>query len=252
MPQKINILITVKTYPSPSKSYDEIVCTAGIRDNGSFVRLYPVDYRYRPFSQWYKKYQWVEVNVEKNEKDPRPESYRPIGEIRVMGNPIGTKNNWEDRKKIVLKADIQTLCHLQNKSQQEVSLGMIKPSIISDFIIEPTEREWDEKILEKMNQLRMIGPNLKPLEKIPYDFSYEFKCCDENCGGHKMKIADWELGQMYRTIRDKYKDEGIACEKIKNKFFRIICASDRDTYFFVGTVLQFNTWIILGIFWPPK
>lgn len=67
-----------------------------------------------------------------------------------------------------------------------------------------------------------------------------------------MKIADWELGQMYRTIRDKYKDEGIACEKIKNKFFRIICASDRDTYFFVGTVLQFNTWIILGIFWPPK
>jgi len=25
MPQKIKVLITVKTYPSPSKSYDEIV-----------------------------------------------------------------------------------------------------------------------------------------------------------------------------------------------------------------------------------
>ena len=71
------ILVTVKTYPHPSKSYQELVCTAGIRENGSFIRLYPVDFRYRLPHQWYEKYQWIEVDITKNESDPRPESYRP-------------------------------------------------------------------------------------------------------------------------------------------------------------------------------
>ena len=45
---RTKVLITVMTYPHPSKSYDELVCTAGITDKGEWVRLYPVDYRYQP------------------------------------------------------------------------------------------------------------------------------------------------------------------------------------------------------------
>jgi len=45
--------------------------------------LYPINYRDRDYGQWYKKYQWIEVDIEKNKKDPRPESYRPKSEIRV-------------------------------------------------------------------------------------------------------------------------------------------------------------------------
>jgi len=32
------IFITVKTYPTLSKKYDELVCTAGILDDGSWAR----------------------------------------------------------------------------------------------------------------------------------------------------------------------------------------------------------------------
>jgi hypothetical protein len=64
--EKARVLIVVKTYPHPSESYQELVCTAGIREDGSFIRLYPIDFRYRPLYQWYKKYQWIEVDIEKN------------------------------------------------------------------------------------------------------------------------------------------------------------------------------------------
>ena len=38
----IKILITVTTYPLPSRSYDELVCTAGITEDGKWIRIYPV------------------------------------------------------------------------------------------------------------------------------------------------------------------------------------------------------------------
>jgi hypothetical protein len=89
MPEKKKVLITVKTYPLPSAKYLELVCTAGMLEDGSFIRLYPVNYRYRPYWQWYKKYQWIEVEVEKHEKDPRKESYRPVVEtINILGQPL--------------------------------------------------------------------------------------------------------------------------------------------------------------------
>lgn len=43
------VLVTVMTYPQPSLRYDEIVCTANVLEDGSLVRLYPIDYRYRPY-----------------------------------------------------------------------------------------------------------------------------------------------------------------------------------------------------------
>jgi len=39
------VLITVKTYPSLSVTYDELVCTAGFKEDGSWVRIYPVQFR---------------------------------------------------------------------------------------------------------------------------------------------------------------------------------------------------------------
>ncbi len=57
------VLITVMTYPHPSKRYKEIVCTAGITDKSEWVRLYPIDYRYRPHNQQFRKYQWFEVGL---------------------------------------------------------------------------------------------------------------------------------------------------------------------------------------------
>jgi len=136
-------------------------------------------------------------------------------------------------------------------NQKEVSLGIIKPRIIEDFIIEKTERDWKPEWLAKMNQLSLFGDR-KPLEKIPYKFRYKFRCLGPNCPGHNMMIEDWEVGQLYRNMRDKYKSEDVACQKVKDTFYNKICGEDKDTYFYVGTVYQYNRWIVIGTFYPNK
>jgi hypothetical protein len=39
------VLITAKTYPTLSRKYGETVCTAGVREDGTWVRIYPVPFR---------------------------------------------------------------------------------------------------------------------------------------------------------------------------------------------------------------
>ncbi len=39
------ILVTVKTYPTPAAKYTETVCTAGITEDGEWIRIYPIRYR---------------------------------------------------------------------------------------------------------------------------------------------------------------------------------------------------------------
>ena len=34
---RMNVLITVKTYPTISVKYDDLVCTAGFREDGSWI-----------------------------------------------------------------------------------------------------------------------------------------------------------------------------------------------------------------------
>lgn len=39
---KKKILIVVKTYPTRSKKYQELVCTAGLDEKGNWYRIYPI------------------------------------------------------------------------------------------------------------------------------------------------------------------------------------------------------------------
>jgi hypothetical protein len=251
MAERIKLLITVKTYPLPSTKYEEVVCTAGVLEDGTFIRLYPIDYRSKPYDQWYKKYQWIEVDVEKNTKDPRPESFRPVGDI-VPGKEVGTKYNWAERRKHVLAKPPRTMCELNDTDQREISLGIIKPLSVESFLIEETERKWSSSAEYAIKQMKLFGGDKKHLEKIPYKFSYRFTCEEPGCKGHTKMIEDWEVGELYRKMRDKFGDENTACEKVKERFLGLVCNRERDTYFYVGTVLEHATWVILGAFYFKK
>lgn len=56
---KTKVLITVKTYPAISKKYEELVCTAGLLEDGSWVRIYPVQFRKKSYNEQYAKYDWI-------------------------------------------------------------------------------------------------------------------------------------------------------------------------------------------------
>src|SRR5690554_8235687 len=99
------ILISVKTYPTLSATYDELVCTAGFKEDGSWIRIYPVPYRKLEYTDRYKKWQWIEIDIVRNTKDFRKESYRPadLEKEIIVGDSIPTIKNWKLRKDIALK-----------------------------------------------------------------------------------------------------------------------------------------------------
>lgn len=263
------VLITVKTYPTLSEKYDELVCTAGFREDGTWIRIFPVPFRKLDYNHRYSKWQWIELDLVKNTSDYRPESYRPKDidkEIRIL-EEIDTKYNWARRCDMVLgyvhKNMTDLLAETKNP-QKGTSLAVLKPSEILDFIWEKCDREWDKKKMAAVyaNQaqgslfdLEDTKELFKVVQKLPYKFSYIFKTNDNIV--RTMMIEDWELGMLYwNCLKESKGDEEVACQKVKEKYFNWMC-TERDIYFFVGTTKQFhniapNPFIIIGTFYPPK
>lgn len=185
------VLITVKTYPTLSAKYDELVCTAGFKEDGTWMRLYPVPFRKKSYNEQYKKYDWIEVDLVKNSKDFRPESFRPHSldtEIKVVGH-IDTTHNWEERKGICLGKIYYNLTELIAEAKNKdicTSIAVFKPTQILDFTAEPVDREWDKNKLARLNQLNIFDTDkeerFKVVQKLPYKFKYHFK---DNSGDGK-------------------------------------------------------------------
>jgi hypothetical protein len=256
--EKLKVLVTVKTYPLPSASYDELVCTAGVREDGSFVRLYPINFRDLPYRQQYRKYQWVEVMAQRHTRDPRKESYRPdSATLRNLGEPILPKNgDWSERAKYVLARKAQSMEDLYEQQERDhTSLGIFKPRQVRDLVITDDAPDWPPGFKAKLMQARLWDERRKtkePPRKVPFKFHYRFECDDPRCKrNHRMMIEDWEVGALYWRLVDKGATPGDAAAKVKAKFLDDLCGPGRDTHFFVGTVLAHGTWVVIGV-WHPK
>ena len=63
---------------------------------------------------------------------------------------------------------------------------------------------------------------------------------------------DWELGALFLKEWDRHSSAEKAADSVRRKFLTEICGSTRDTRFFMGTHFPWNTWLVLGVFWPPR
>ena len=257
--EKLRVLITVKTFPIPSAKYDELVCTAGVSEDGSFVRLYPINFRDLPYSRQYKKYQWIEVLARKHSgRDARKESYRPeCDSIRTLGEPISTdRGDWSERARYALakrSASMEDLYERQN--QDRTSLGVFRPKKVHDLIITHDSPDWKAGFRAALAQARLWEDRTKskePPRKVPFKFQFQFECQDNRCkGNHRMMIEDWEVGALYWRLVDKGASPDEAAAQVRKKFLDELCGPDKDTHFFVGTVLAHpKSWVVVGVFWP--
>lgn len=143
------VLIAVKTYPTLSEKYDELVCTAGFLEDGTWIRIYPIPFRKLSYDKRYSKWQWIELDLVKNTSDFRKESFRPANidnEIKIVGE-IDTKNGWAQRKSIVLKHVRYNMAELIEEAKNPqigTSLAVFKPQRIVDFVWEESSREWNK------------------------------------------------------------------------------------------------------------
>lgn len=157
------VLITVKTYPLPSRSYTELVCTAGLLNGEKWIRMYPIPFRFLQDEQKkYPKYSWVELNLTRKTDDFRPESYSPklgVDEPIKVLQRIGTNNERAARRSYVLKetfTSMNELIALAKDPSQRKSLATLKPSRIVDFVIEEDEREWKQEWQDQLKQFNMF------------------------------------------------------------------------------------------------
>jgi len=265
MPRE-RILITVKTYPTLSRKYGETVCTAGIREDGSWVRIYPVPFRRLEDGEQYSKYDWIECELIRGKSDPRPETRHPadLGQLYPNGH-MGTDYNWRERREILLgKAKVYaSLQELINGAKENtLSLAVFKPTEILGFIWEEEPREWDPSKLAEMrvqtNQGELFADEswrqtFAVIPKLPYSFSYRFADADGRIS--ELQILDWETGALYWSCMRKYADEAIVLKKIKEKYLDEFIK--KDLHFFLGTTQQFhfvapNPWVIIGVLPLPK
>lgn len=264
------VLITVMTYPTISQKYDELVCTAGVQDDGSWIRIYPLPFRKLDDQHQFKKYQWIEAPFEKNKKDSRPESHHvtDIKKIKLLGI-VDTSNNWSERKNILFKKEpiFTNLAELIEKAKNnERSFAIFKPNKIDDFIYEKTDKEWPGDklaLLEAKSRQLSLFQTAEEIEKeflivpkLPYKFSYKFR--DDQNKKSTLMIEDWDVGKLYwdslNKCQDKIQPEQCAVNMVKHEYFYEF--KKKNSYFILGTLAKFhgrskNPFVIVGTFSPP-
>lgn len=256
--ERAKILITVKTYPLLSSKHTETVCTAGLREEGKWIRIYPVPFRMLDKDKRFKKYQWIEADIIKDTRDPRPESYRLTGDIKPL-HCLDTQKAWEERKKLVLSKvfyNLDTLIHEARDTKQSTSLATFKPKRIVSFSVERDTSLRNRR--QKFNVLKKQLPKEQAerlVQVVPFKFYYTF--VDQLGKRSTLQILDWELYQLCRKLTRKYGARKNKIASILREKYLHQLTKNRDVYLFFGTNKYWhirrssNPFMIVGIFYPP-
>lgn len=265
------VLLTVTTYPLPSRSYDELVCTAGVLEDGTWIRIYPVPLSFlmnlsRSGQMTDRKYTWIELDLERRKDDFRPESHSPrnhdLSAIAV-GAHLGTAHAWAARKQYCLRQVYTDMRELIAESQAptNTSLATFKPAKVHGLVIEQEDRDWKPVWKELRQQLDLFaeGAQEEPkqmIPKLPYKFSYRFE--DAKGKLSTLMIEDWEIGQLYwNCLLRADGNEQVALDKVREKYERTFL-SKHDIHLFLGTTQKFhrmrapNPFVIIGVFYPRQ
>ncbi|MGA2363008.1 MAG: hypothetical protein ABSG73_11180 [Candidatus Aminicenantales bacterium] len=248
------VLITVKAYPYPSISYGETVCCAGVDlEDFKWIRLYPIPFRDLEDDKKFRKYSIIEADCAKSPGDLRPESYRiRSASIRILDH-IDTRKGWDKRKSIVLNLPVKSMCQvIEDEKNAKASLGLIKPVNIA-FHCEKKPKSDAGKRMKAYAQKSLFGRLKQPIEEIPYQFYYHFRCASElACPSHDLSITDWEICQSFRRWKYRYRDEQELLRKIEDKWMDMVDDTKKDSYFYVGNLHRLqNIFTVLGTFYPP-
>lgn len=256
------ILILAKTYPSPSSQYVETSCVAGIADDGSMRRLFPVPFRMVEDAQQFRKWQWVEVRVEKASKDHRPESHKVFVDTIHCGEVIDTKKAWAGRWPWLDKMpSFESFEAIEAARLADgVSLALLRPKrLLGLDITKARHADWTEEERDKLLQDQLQGnlfseveqrKELKQLRKIPFNFYYRY-LCDTPDGEEERrhKIVDWEAGALYWRCQQSYGSDW-------ERPFRAKLEEDlgsKELMFLMGNLHRFQEqWLIVSLIYPPK
>ncbi len=257
--ERTKLLVLGSTYPSYSQKYIETTCTGGLLPDGRLIRVYPVPRRYLTTESSFRKFQWIEVMIQRDpSKDPRPESYRvDHNSIRPVGEPIPTTARGHRERREHLLASSHLFGSLEVVDDrwrlERTSLGIVRPSHVGTIRIEhksdEERRAWEREGRERLAQVEMFEEPLKPLDFPDIDVYVKFGCNDERCTGHEMKILDWGLHELWRRIRCESNAEDLLRERVR----RDLDVSRNEVFFFLGNLHNLQwTFCLMGHYSFPR
>lgn len=230
-------------------------------EDGNLIRLYPVPFRLVSDDRQFKKWQWINVRLEKANADHRPESHKLyVDTIVCDDNTLSTKNFWKDRRVYLDKIPkFQSFDALEEARQKNgISLALLKPKQIISLEIKAVDTpDWTDEEKLKLLALQQQGnlfddtdeKSIRLLRKLPYDFHYVYEC---DLGAEKVrykhKIVDWEVGALFWNVFTKHKQDWEA--PFRKKIEQDLTQS--DLMFLMGTIHRFpNQWLIVSLIYPP-
>ncbi len=267
--------MVVKTYPSPSRKYGEITCTAGIRlRDGQWVRIYPYPFRLLEGDYRFQKYDILEMPLERAQNDPRPESFRLVDHrsIRKVDH-IGTdEGTWHRRMEFIrptlfpsLAAFEEQMIRRERKPIQEQSLfageqrevvwrrvwgrtiGVVAAVPGSaELVAQYRGEDWSEKEKAKLAVPQILAEGLfediEPafsLPKTPLRFCpYQFRLSFLDATGKRYEkvVLDWEIYRLYFKEEQRLGSRERAVNSVRQKVEREIFSLEREPYLVVGSI----------------
>lgn len=253
------IVVYCKTYPELSSKHRETVCTAGIDLNTLMpIRLWPVPLRLLEPEYQYELYDILELPIERNFRDPRPESHRiRVDGIKRIGH-LDTEHAWEARREVMFgNADWYYACleHLKAaQAQSNTSLGIVPVAEVAriEVAVRPTgERaEHEERMKHRVQLLDLFDEDTRRrLDFLPFRIRIHWSCGvpgkrTPGCPGHTASIIDWGLLELGRR-------EGV--ERARQKMLDLTDLERYDLHLLVGNFFTHPaTFGVIGLWYPPR
>ncbi len=243
----LEFLVNCKTYPAISTKYIETVCTGGVEADGSFVRLYPVQFRFLTEVEQYDRWDIIRVRAYKDTKDTRPESWHlSEGSVITKLRSLTTdKQKWDWMKKTV---------HPSTQAMEEKGLTNGCVEIIptrlywkpEDISLSPTQ----VTVLRQSN-IFATDEDMKQLaDRIPWQFRLELT--EKNSGKTgDFKVLAWSWYQGLRR-RMKTMTEAEALQATYDHIAQSIFNPARTVYGIFGTHSRFGNWMISALYHVPN
>lgn len=250
----MEVLVTVKAYPTISSKYGEAVCVAGVRLDGpapEWIRLFPVAFRDLEHVHQFRKYEVIRLRAQRHTTDTRRETWRPdVDSIEVLRHVPGG-GAWRERRALVEPLVGPTMCQLNRGRRGGAdgpSLGLVRPRIVHGVKARP-ETAWSPGQLGTAGQGNLLTAK-DDLVKPELAFSYHWRCEEPECKGHTQKIVDWELGESERSWG--YTGRRLI-DAVEARWVGDMCAPGREPLFFVGDQhTRAGQFLVLGTFWPAR
>jgi len=171
------------------------VCTVGFSSTYGLIRIYPVP----PISHM-KRWNCVELPLERNPQDTRPESWKIEGsksEWDKLASKITLRDKLSKEEQVVLLDELHRKfgqdC-VEDLNDKRMSLGMIKPRIL-DYAFEKRD-DYEPSV---QTHLGRSTPFLT-IKNYPYRPMIQYRCPDcRTMTPHRQQLVEWGVFEWMRN-----------------------------------------------------